>query len=256
VIPSLVLSGTTLDLAKRQAHAESLSLTGVKLLTWLESDGSFNWLKLAQDPTSISTLTPTPTAASAAPATAAAASPPWKVDLAGTDKVRAMIKALNGRPQLRIEVPIAPPSELDRPALVEAKFSTQLREAQADRAGGKKSTVAVTEYERLDPAAKTELLTQLYEKNFGGEPKFPQFVTSLKEKSEIAAAKADFLTQALHGRIAITDTDLTALGQQRAAAVQRALLTDTQVDPARVFLVANGKAKDQDGRIRLELSLQ
>jgi len=100
------------------------------------------------------------------------------------------------------------------------------------------------------------LLTQLYEKNFGGEPKFPQPVASLKEKSELAAAKTDFLTQALHGHIAITDTDLAALGQQRAAAVQRALLKETQVDPARVFLVANGKAKDQDGRIHLELSLQ
>ena len=140
--------------------------------------------------------------------------------------------------------------------MVEAKFTTQLREAQADRAGRKKSTVATTEYERLDPAAKTELLVQLYEKDFGGEPKFPQSVTSLKEKSELAAAKADFLSQTLHGHIAISDSDLTALGQQRAAAVQRALLTDTQVDPERVFLVGNGKAKDQDGRIRLELSLK
>jgi hypothetical protein len=38
--------------------------------------------------------------------------------------------------------------------------------------------------------------------------------------------------------------------------VQQALLTDTQIDPARVFLVANDKAKKQDGAVRLELSLK
>ncbi len=49
-VPSLLVSGTTVDLLKRQAHVDSLSLTGVKLVTWLEPDGSFNLLKLAQSP--------------------------------------------------------------------------------------------------------------------------------------------------------------------------------------------------------------
>jgi hypothetical protein len=39
-------------------------------------------------------------------------------------------------------------------------------------------------------------------------------------------------------------------------AAQQALLTDTQVDPARVFLVVNDKAKNHDGKVRLELSLK
>jgi hypothetical protein len=99
-------------------------------------------------------------------------------------------------------------------------------------------------------------LTQLYAKNMGGEPKFPPEVTSLKAKPELAAAKVDFLKRALHEHMAIADSDLTALGEQRAKAVQQALLTDTQVDPARVFLVANDKAKNRDGEVRLELSLK
>jgi hypothetical protein len=167
-----------------------------------------------------------------------------------------MVKALNGRPQLQVDVPIASVSELDRPALTEAQFSAQIREAESGKAGRKKSTVAEPQYEQLDPAAKAELLLQLYEKNLGGEPKFPESVTSLKEKSEIAAAKVDYLSQALHQHIDITDADLAALGQQRAVAVQQALLTGTEVDPGRVFLVGNGKAKGQEGRVRLELSLK
>ena len=61
-VPELILSGTTLDLQARKAHSDSLSLKDVKLVTWLEPDGSFNLLKLA--------ATPVPAA------TAAAASPP------------------------------------------------------------------------------------------------------------------------------------------------------------------------------------
>jgi hypothetical protein len=47
------------------------------------------------------------------------------------------------------------------------------------------------------------------------------------------------------------------LAQQRAANLQQVLLgNETQIDPARVFSVANDKAKNQDGKVRLELSLQ
>src|SRR5882724_246167 len=175
------------------------------------------------------------------------------LDPAAADKTRAIVKALKERPQLKIEVPIAWVGDLDRPALVEARLLTQIREAQPAKSGGKKSPGA-TEFEQLDPSAKVELLTQLYAKDVGGEPKFPQEVTNVKTKPDLAAAKADFLRQALREHIAVTEGDLTALGQQRAVAVQQALLTDTQVEPERVFLVVSDKGKNQDGRVRLELS--
>ena len=178
------------------------------------------------------------------------------LDPAAADRTRAMVKALNERPQLKIEVPIAWVSDLDRPALVEAQFLAQVREAQSAKAGRKKSPADAPDFEQLDTPAKVELLTQLYAKNVGGEPKFPQEVTNIKTKPELMAAKADFLEQALREHISVTDGDLTALGQQRAMAVQQALLTDTQLDPARVFLVVNDKAKNQDGKVRLELSLR
>jgi len=177
------------------------------------------------------------------------------LDPAAADKTRAIVKALKERPQLKIEVPIAWVGDLDRPALVEARLLTQIREAQPAKSGGKKSPGA-TEFEQLDPSAKVELLTQLYAKDVGGEPKFPQEVTNVKTKPDLAAAKADFLRQALREHIAVTEGDLTALGQQRAVAVQQALLTDTQVEPERVFLVVSDKGKNQDGRVRLELSLK
>jgi hypothetical protein len=177
---------------------------------------------------------------------------------AAADKGRAMVKALTERPQLKIEVPIAWVGDLDRPALVEARFAAQVREAQAGKAGkaGKKAAAAGTDFQQWDPAAQVELLTPLYAKTLGGQPKYPESVTSIKTKPELAAAKAAFLTQALHEHIAVGDAELTHLGQQRAMAIQQVLLTGTQIDPARVFLVVNGKAKNADGKVRLEMSLK
>jgi hypothetical protein len=178
------------------------------------------------------------------------------LDAAGADKIRAVVKALNGRPQLKIEVPIASVGELDRPALLEALFQAQLREAQSARAAHKKPAAAAPEFDQLDPAAKVDLLMPLYARSAGGEPKFPESVTGIKAKPDLDAAKAEFLSQALRDRIAVTEADLTALGQRRASVVQSALLNETQLDPARVFLVVSDKAKNHDGQVRIELSLK
>jgi hypothetical protein len=175
------------------------------------------------------------------------------LDAPAAEKVQSIVKALKERPQLKIDVPIAWVSDLDRPAMAEAQLMTQIREALS---GGRKQTAAgPPEFEQLDPAAKLEILTKLYTKALGSEPKYPESFTSLK-KPELAAAQADFLEQALQQHIAITDAELTALGQERAAAVQQALLADSQLDPDRVFLVLNDKAKNKDGTVRLELSLK
>jgi hypothetical protein len=178
------------------------------------------------------------------------------LDSVASDKVRAVVKALNERPQLKIEVPIAFVAELDRPALAEVQFSTQVRDALSTMPGRKKTAAAAPDFAQWEPAAKLEILTQLYAKNIGGEPKYPEAITSLKTKPELAAAKVDFLSQELHRHIAISEGDLTALGQQRAQAVQRALLTDTQIDPERVFLAVSDKAKSEAGMVRLELTLK
>jgi len=180
------------------------------------------------------------------------------LDPAALDKTRAIVKALNERPQLKIDVPIAEVDELDRPALIEVQFSAQLRDAQSGKSGAKNSAAGAPEFEAMDPAAKVALLTKLYVKALGGEPKYPEEVTGIKAKPDLAAAKVDFLSKALHEHIAVAvaAADLTALGQQRAVAIQQALLTDSQVAADRVFLVVSDKAKNQDGKVRLELSLK
>ena len=50
--------------------------------------------------------------------------------------------------------------------------------------------------------------------------------------------------------------DLDALAQSRAEAIQKALLTDTGLEPQRVFLTRNGKVAAADGKVRVELSVR
>jgi hypothetical protein len=175
------------------------------------------------------------------------------------DKVKAIVKALQGRPQLKIEVPIAAVPELDRPALIDAEFTSELSQAMTQAPTRKKqaaTAVAAPSFDQLDAAAKLDVLTRLYQRDLGGEPKYPDTVTSVKQKPEQISAKIDFLTGALREHMTIADDRFKALGEQRAQALQQALLTDTQIDPARVFLVANDKAVAKEGAVRFELSLR
>jgi hypothetical protein len=177
------------------------------------------------------------------------------LDAAAAGKAQNIAKALNGRPQLKIEIPIAVVGELDRPRLIELKFQKEIQEELAAAPPGKKSSAAAG-FDQLDPGAQLDVLTKLYKKIIGSDPKFPESIDAIKTKSEKITAKNDFLNQALHEHVAVSDSDLKALGQQRAMNLQAALLTDSQIDPGRVFLVANDKAKNQAGQVRLELSLK
>jgi hypothetical protein len=178
------------------------------------------------------------------------------LDPAGVDKARSIAKALTARPQLKIEIPIAVVKGLDSPHLVDDKLQAQIQEARAVSSAYKKSAAAAPDFGQMDPAAQLDILTRVYVREVGAEPKFPDTVAALKSKPEIVAAKIEFLNGALRERIVITEAELTTLGEKRAMNVQDALLTGTQIDPARVFLVANDKAKNQDGAVRLELSLR
>ncbi len=181
-----------------------------------------------------------------------------ELEAAAADKFKTVAKAMKERPQLKIELPIAVAPDIDRAALVASKFAAQLSEIQALKAGGKGASPAAVApaFDQLNPRAKLELLTQLYARDVGVEPEYPEAVTNLKQAADVVPAKIDFLTSAIREHLIVGDAELKALGEQRATAMQRALLADPQIDPERVFLVANDKAVGKDGMVRLELSLK
>ncbi len=182
-----------------------------------------------------------------------------ELEAAAADKIKTVAKAMKERPQLKIELPIAVAPDIDRPALVAAKFAAQLGEIQAPKAGRKGTGAAGAvspAFDQLNPAAKLELLAQLYARDVGVEPKYPEAVTSLKQAADVVSAKIDFLTSEIREHVIVGDAELKALGEQRATTMQQTLLADPQIEPERVFLVANDKAVGKDGMVRLELSLK
>lgn len=177
-------------------------------------------------------------------------------DAAAVAKMQTLLKALTERPQLKIDLPIAAVDSLDRPSLIDAQLASQVHAAQTEAATRKKSIAASVPFEQLDPAVRLDILSQLYQKNLGAEPKYPDAVTAIKAKPDLTAAKIDYLTGELRSHITVGEAELTALAQLRAMNLQRLLLKDTQIDSDRVFVEANDKAKAEGGKVRLELSLR
>jgi hypothetical protein len=97
--------------------------------------------------------------------------------------------------------------------------------------------------------ARLSVLRTLYVSSAGGEPKYP-------DAAKTDAQRADFLDVEVRKHIAVSDAELTDLGQQRALVLQSALLTDTPLDAERVFLVQSDKAKAQGNAVRLEMALR
>jgi hypothetical protein len=180
------------------------------------------------------------------------------LDPAQAGKVTAIVRALKERPQLKLEVPIAAVPNLDRPALADARFSAAVVELVSQSEARRKPAAAAAApgFDDLDPGVKLEVLTKLYSREIGSSPKYPDTLNADKQKSELIAAKIEFLAGALRAHWTAGPDELKALGEQRSHALQQALLTDTGIEPERVFLVANDKASEKDGAVRLELSLR
>ncbi len=190
------------------------------------------------------------------------------LDQAGEERVKSIAKALAERPQLKIAVPLAGVPELDRAALIESKFNALLLEQQRSQMSRKKVTQAEPPaFDTLPAPAQLDVLAAVHKKQTGAAPKYlaqpeasaaPDAPAPSKDeaKAQQITANIAFLRQELHARISVDEQEMTALVQQRAAAIQQLLLTDTKIDPARVFLVTNNKAKAQANSVRLELTLE
>lgn len=113
VVPQLLLNSGTLDLSKRQAHVDSLSVTGLKVAAWLEPDGSLNLLKLASAPPAQADGAPpaaavTPAAPPASSSSPAPASQAWQFDLREFALRDASLSVEDRGPQPAVQVLLAP----------------------------------------------------------------------------------------------------------------------------------------------------
>ena len=172
------------------------------------------------------------------------------VDAQAKQHLQTIAKALGERPQLKLDLPIAYVAAVDTPALAAAKLAAQLQLAAKPKSGA-----AAVPFVQLDTGSQLVLLHAQYVAAAGAEPKYPDAIATIRAKADADAARRDFLQKELLARTSVAPDELLKLGQQRALALQAALLTDSGLDPERVFLVESDRAKLEGDRVRLEMAL-
>jgi len=171
--------------------------------------------------------------------------PAGSAELAATqaEKLNTLSKALVERPQLRLSVPLTVVTAQDSDALARTALAAKIP--------------AVAE-ESLDDSEKRKRVL-LYEKTYKELLKSaPQYPPQTKtEKGVDLDAQLKFLEDSLLQHLRPDDSSLTALAQQRARAIQDALLANTELSPERVFITAQRtEGKPQDDTVRMEMKLE
>ena len=185
------------------------------------------------------------------------------LDPATAGRLAALSKSLVEKPAIKLDVPIGAVRDIDGPALAARAFEQQLAVAMTSvPAAGGKDGEPVRSFESLEPDDRIAVLSAMVRKQTGNDPQVPEPPappegTSRGDARAMGQASTiDYLEKAARAAITVPDTELEALGQERAAAVQRALLDGSALEPTRVFLTKAGKVTSQDGKVRLELALQ
>jgi hypothetical protein len=185
-----------------------------------------------------------------------------ELDAPTTERLSALAKSLVAKPGIKLDVPIGALAEIDGPAMASLAYEQQRTEALATAKLEGKYQGPTPPFDALETKDRIAVLTVMLQKQAGGaaqipEPPAPPEGTPKDEaKAMRQAARLEYLDKETRARATAPEADLGKLGEQRAAAVQRALLEGTTLEPTRVFLTKTGKVTPQDGKVRFELGLQ
>ena len=184
------------------------------------------------------------------------------LDAATAERLAAVAKGLAEKPGISIDVPIGADAALDRPALAERAFLAQRDAAlgQVLRRAADDAT-PLPAFESLPPRQRLATLRAVLTAQGGTLPKFeapaaPDGASRAEARAQAEVAELEFYERNARQRSSVADDALPALARERATNIQRALLAAGLLEPARVFLVNEGKVAGRDGRVRLELGLK
>jgi hypothetical protein len=178
-------------------------------------------------------------------------------------RLAALSKSLVERPDVKLDVPIGALQDIDGPALAARAFEQQLADAiKTVPAKGNQDGEPVRSFQSLEPDDRIAVLSAMVRKQTGSEPQVPEPPeppegTSRGDAKAMGQASAmEYLEKAARAAVTVPDTELVVLGEARAAAVERALLDGSALEPTRVFVTKTGKVAAHEGKVRLELALQ
>jgi Domain of Unknown Function (DUF748) len=183
-----------------------------------------------------------------------------ELDKASQDQLAALVKSLKERPQLKLDVPITYSKELDRPQLAAGRLHEELLARVAGSRQGKKHPQTAGQEALADPETHYKLLLEQYQETMGKDAPLPDSVQAVqaakrKETPPYAQASSD-LEAALLAHIDVSDADLVTLGKDRARAIQDALLSGGEIDPARVFIVDVPPKPETGSKVKAEMAVK
>ncbi len=178
------------------------------------------------------------------------------IDMAGEQKLDALVKALLERPGLELNVPAVFSRKTDPAGLIEARLKRRIVAAKKVELLARKQPVDELDFAAISVDREDYLrqLTIVYRKSYGRDAKLPEPAAAPVPDS--LEAKIARVEQAVRERIEVSDDALYALARARAEAVQAKLLTDTGIDPGRVFLNSPADSKTENGAVIMELALR
>ncbi|MES1192245.1 MAG: DUF748 domain-containing protein [Steroidobacter sp.] len=157
------------------------------------------------------------------------------------DKLDKLSHALVERPQLKLDIPLTTVGTAD----IKAFEQSALEQAVAKRLPNASSATA---QQRLD------VLVAMYQEKTGN---VPVFENPDDKSAEAINKRINAMQEQLLPKFAVTDEQRNALALKRATAVQTQLLTNTGLDPQRVFMVSIERtSKSPAGVVRMELKLE
>ena len=189
------------------------------------------------------------------------------LDASDQQRLATIIKALQARPSLELDVPSAYTPELDGAALGRQRLDEKLLELRAreltTRKDGPVPAPAPDESVLATPAERFPLLLAEYRAELGAQATLPaetRAVLAARKKKGTAPPSLDpaiaELQAALLARIQVSDDELQALGRRRARVIQDVLLGAGKIPPARLFVLNTAPTAAAGGRVRLELGLK
>jgi hypothetical protein len=176
------------------------------------------------------------------------------------DQLASIAKAMKERPQLKLDVPIVFADTIDRPALAAAGLRRELQARELTTREGRKHPDTALELALADPEKHFKLLLDEYQAKLGKDKPLPPSVTAVQQAKRSETPPYDQaisdLNAALIDHVQVPDSELEALGKERAQAIEGALVTGGQVETSRVFIV-QAPPKPQSGEtVKIELGVK
>jgi hypothetical protein len=176
------------------------------------------------------------------------------LDEANQAKLKTLVKALDARPALNVDVPLASQPDGDGPALAAAHWRDDLATRARARLASHANEPGAVERLLATPKEYRALLEDAYRDAFGHRADIPKPAAEAAAGQEPSAQAIGWLEGELKGRISVGQDELAALAQARANGVQALLVTGTGIEPARVFVI-NVAPLPAAATVRMQLAL-